>query len=364
MLTDFIENRFLDVAFGRRAWSGKPANLFFSAFTTGPSDDGTGGVEVTGNGYARKSVAANNTNFSECTDAIGVGIKNLTQIAWSMATGNWGTITHIGIHSAASGGNLLCVIPLATPINISSYTVLKIEAGEFVVTMQGNIGTFLANALLNWFFRGTAMPSIPTFFVGLGTGIDNNGISGEVANTNYARRSLPNSTGNWPVAVNGAKALSLALDLPFATSLGAWGNVTHFGLFTGPLAPVATGGTAAPGAGVDTITFPAAHGFVADDEVVCYGSLAATVPFSIAGSPVLPTTSYFVRVSSPAVIQLAATPGGEALDITAAGTASQQTVRRLRAGDLCWGGPMDNALALGASDAVILSTGAIRVALD
>lgn len=51
----------------------------------------------------------------------------------------------------------------------------------------------------------------------------------EVAGGSYARVAVTNDATNWPNAVAGAKSNAVALT--FAQATGAWGTVTHVGIF-------------------------------------------------------------------------------------------------------------------------------------
>ena len=86
MLTNFLENKFLDILFGRGGWSGKPTSLYMALFTTTPGDDGTGGVEVAGSGYARVAVSV--AAGTKWTVAAG-SATNAEAITWNVASASW-----------------------------------------------------------------------------------------------------------------------------------------------------------------------------------------------------------------------------------------------------------------------------------
>lgn len=101
--TDYLENNVLNHIFGGADFT-RPATLHVGLFTTLPNDAGTGGVEVTGAGYARVAVTNNSTNFPA---ASGGSKSNGTQIQFAQATASWGNVKGFGIFDASSGGNLL-----------------------------------------------------------------------------------------------------------------------------------------------------------------------------------------------------------------------------------------------------------------
>jgi hypothetical protein len=118
-LTDAREQACLDNEFG----SGSPATLYLGAFTTMPADDGTGGVEPTGGGYARIPITNNATNFPAAV-AGNPSTKSLAvQFAFAVASVSWSPsfVKGIGWFDAASAGNLRWFQELIdTPSIISS----------------------------------------------------------------------------------------------------------------------------------------------------------------------------------------------------------------------------------------------------
>lgn len=230
MLTDFLENKFLDVLFSRASWSGKPTSLYFAIFTTSPVDAGTGGVEVSGNGYARKAVAADGTQWTVDDGQA----TNVNVISWSPATAAWGEAKSLGIYTAATGGTLLAILELPAPIQIDQYNQFQVTAGGLVLQSAGVLTDYAREALLAYWLNGTAMPSIPTYWAGLGTGTEATRLTGEPITTwGYERKSIANSSGNWPAAASGNKKINAASPHSFLSTTGAnaWPTVSHVGLF-------------------------------------------------------------------------------------------------------------------------------------
>lgn len=74
----------------------RPANLDtlqVGLFTTLPADDGTGGVEATGSGYARVTRAALDANFSQTSDQV----TNVAEIQFPLLTGPLAAIVGFGV---------------------------------------------------------------------------------------------------------------------------------------------------------------------------------------------------------------------------------------------------------------------------
>ena len=134
--SDIAENKLIDWFFraqaigitGATAAAGTgPATLYVGLFTATPSDAG-GGTEVSGGSYARVSVTSSLANWAGTqgagTTTASTGTTGTTSnnnaITFPSPTGNWGTITSIGIFDAVSGGNLLIWGPLTTSKTVNN----------------------------------------------------------------------------------------------------------------------------------------------------------------------------------------------------------------------------------------------------
>lgn len=103
---------------------------YIGLFTAAPTDAG-GGTECSGGAYAREAVGANGFGA-----AAGGAITNPAEFKWADATANWGTITHIGLFDAATGGNLLVYGAVTNSVAITSGDIFKIPASGFTIQMN------------------------------------------------------------------------------------------------------------------------------------------------------------------------------------------------------------------------------------
>lgn len=123
--TNFLETEVLDHVFGGNAYTA-PGTLYTGLYTAAPSDTG-GGTELSGNGYARQATAFTVTgNTASNTDAE----------EWATATGSWGTITHVGVFDASTGGNLMAYGTLTASKTIATGDVFRIPAGDLDITLD------------------------------------------------------------------------------------------------------------------------------------------------------------------------------------------------------------------------------------
>lgn len=104
----------------------RPTAWYLGLFTTDPTDAGSG-TEVSGSGYAREAAT-----FS----ATGDTATNTAAIEFSVATGSWGTISHVGVFDALSGGNLIAHGALDTPRTIALDEVFRVPVGDLDLTLN------------------------------------------------------------------------------------------------------------------------------------------------------------------------------------------------------------------------------------
>jgi hypothetical protein len=113
-MTNYLENKLIDYVFRGVAYT-PPAIWYIGLFTAAPSETG-GGTEVTGNAYARQAITKNTTAWAATNGATtttnpssgtsGTTSNNSVLTFPSATPGNWGTISHVGLFDAITGGNL------------------------------------------------------------------------------------------------------------------------------------------------------------------------------------------------------------------------------------------------------------------
>jgi len=107
----------------------RPTAWYVALYTLAPSDSG-GGTEVSGGGYARQSV----TFDAAATPGGTTSNNNVVQFTASGA--NYGTVTHIGIHSASSGsGNLLWHGAMTASRVVNDGDTLEFSVGNIDLTI-------------------------------------------------------------------------------------------------------------------------------------------------------------------------------------------------------------------------------------
>ena len=91
--------------------------LDVALFTTAPDDDGTGGVEVSGGGYARVS-------HSAWTSAANGLKSNSGEIDFGDPTADWGTVVAIAVFSGATQKAVTSNISQAIVSSVNSVKIL------------------------------------------------------------------------------------------------------------------------------------------------------------------------------------------------------------------------------------------------
>lgn len=130
--TDFLENEVLDHLFSAATYTA-PATTYIALSTTTPTDAGGNFTEPVGNNYARVAFTNDATNWPA---ASGGAKSNGVAITFPEASGSWGTVTHVGIYDASSGGNLLCWGALTVSKAITSGDTAQFAVGDLDITLD------------------------------------------------------------------------------------------------------------------------------------------------------------------------------------------------------------------------------------
>lgn len=105
----------------------RPTAWYVGLFTADPTDTGSGATEISGNAYARVAATFTVSGDTATTSAA---------VEFAAATGSWGTISHIGIFDASSGGNLIAHSALTASKAIGAGDVFRIPTGDLDITLD------------------------------------------------------------------------------------------------------------------------------------------------------------------------------------------------------------------------------------
>ena len=104
----------------------RPTAWYVGLFTSDPTDADTG-TEVSGGSYARTAVTFSVT---------GNAATNTAGVEFPAATASWGTVSHIAIYDASTGGNMLFHTALDIAKAITDGDVFRIPTGDLDFTLD------------------------------------------------------------------------------------------------------------------------------------------------------------------------------------------------------------------------------------
>ena len=123
--SNYLENAIINATLRATTYT-SPAAVYVALFTSDPTDAGSG-TELSGNAYARKAVT-----FGAPSNGV---TSNSSDVKFDQATGNWGTISHLGIFDASTSGNMLYHTQLTSSKTIETGDLFTIATSSLVVTL-------------------------------------------------------------------------------------------------------------------------------------------------------------------------------------------------------------------------------------
>ena len=128
--SDFLEDKSLKHTFTNTAYT-PPTTLYVGLFTAAPSDTG-GGTEIStsSTGYARQTATFSVSGTSPTEANISSAIDFPT------ATADWGTITHLAVFDASTGGNMLAFSAATTSKTVANGDILRIPSGSLAIRLD------------------------------------------------------------------------------------------------------------------------------------------------------------------------------------------------------------------------------------
>lgn len=128
--SNYLEEAVLNYFFRNQAIT-QPTALYLALYINDPTDADTG-TEVSGGAYTRKQVTFG-TPTQTGNKAV---ISNNAKVEFNIATTDWGNVSHWGIRTAATVGNLLCYGAFSRVENVQTGNRFTIEIGNLQVSME------------------------------------------------------------------------------------------------------------------------------------------------------------------------------------------------------------------------------------
>lgn len=142
--SNLAETNFLKLVYQNIAWAnignagGLPVststgNYYIALFTASPTETDAG-TEADYTSYVRKSVARGSGEWTIDQDgSSNARCRNASIITFVSSTGGSNTISHFGIYTASTGGDLIHYGSIGTPLLISSGDTPKFEINSLVI---------------------------------------------------------------------------------------------------------------------------------------------------------------------------------------------------------------------------------------
>jgi hypothetical protein len=124
--TNFLETEILDHVFAGAAYTA-PGTKYLALFTAIADGEAGSVTELSGNAYARQTVAFTTS---------GNTTSNNAAVEFPTATGNWGTVTHVGVYDASTSGNLMAYATLSASKTIETGDVFRVPSGDLDITLN------------------------------------------------------------------------------------------------------------------------------------------------------------------------------------------------------------------------------------
>lgn len=130
MASNWLEDAILNYFFRNQSVA-QPTGTYLALYINDPTDNDTG-TEVSGEGYQRQQITFGSP--SQVGDK-GV-IANNQKVEYAIAQSDWGNVSHWGIKSAQTEGNLLCRGSFSRVENVQTGNRFTIESGNIQITME------------------------------------------------------------------------------------------------------------------------------------------------------------------------------------------------------------------------------------
>lgn len=110
-----------------------PATRYIALSTTTPLEDGTNFTEPVGGSYAR--VATTAADWNAAAGGAPSTKDNAAALTFPVASGSWGTCTHMGIFDALATGTVKNWAPLTVAKTITSGDTASFAAGQLILKL-------------------------------------------------------------------------------------------------------------------------------------------------------------------------------------------------------------------------------------
>ncbi len=224
-LSNYAEAAVLNNFFKKSAYTPQ-VNTYLALYTSNPTDSDVGNeVSTIGTSYSRMPITWGAPALVDGK----FEIKNSADITFAKATADWGLVTHFGIRDAQTAGNLLAYGAVEVAADVTAGNEYVVLGTKLIVRLTGDsYSRFLAEAVLNMFFRNTAVAPTDVYaslYITDPT-VENTGT--EVSTGSYARQMI--SFGAITQDANGRSIIKNSAAIVFPVATAQYGPVTYVGI--------------------------------------------------------------------------------------------------------------------------------------
>lgn len=142
--SNWLSTNILNKALKNTNWT-HPSTVYLTLYLSNPTAADTGTeVATAGTGYVRLPITFGSvvdvtlSLYDIKTGAAETltrkGLRSAADVTHAIATADWGLVSHIGLRTAATGGNLLYFGPVTNPRTILANDRLIVRADDIVIT--------------------------------------------------------------------------------------------------------------------------------------------------------------------------------------------------------------------------------------
>jgi len=124
--TDYLETAIRDWMSQNTSMPATPTDLYVGLHTSDPTDSPGGTTEVSAADYSRVGVPCPGGWATPTTNSF----ENANVVNFGTTTNSWGSVSHVALYDASTGGNALATFALNSTNSISSGEDVTFPAGQ------------------------------------------------------------------------------------------------------------------------------------------------------------------------------------------------------------------------------------------
>jgi hypothetical protein len=130
-MSEYAAKKVLDHLTGKASWT-MPTDVYVALYDGDPLNAGSELADPPDTDYARVAMADTDWNSAAFASPT-ASIDNATDVDFGTAGSAWGTVDHVAIFDALTGGNMLYSGPLEVSRSVQLNDPVKFPAGELIL---------------------------------------------------------------------------------------------------------------------------------------------------------------------------------------------------------------------------------------